>query len=103
MLDVPAMTDLLQVGWRSHRQTQRIIQLPAGQQSCIFSDSGSVKLKPQPTVKMDPQCRLFRFTHWVPPQQEQRETNTLILQGTAPFGLSNSMMQMGNVGIDGLC
>ena len=35
MLDVPAMTDLLQVGWRSHRQTQRIIQLPAGQQSCI--------------------------------------------------------------------
>ena len=38
---------------------------PAGQQSRIRSDSGSVNLKPQPTVKKDPQSRLFRFTHWV--------------------------------------
>ena len=76
MLDVPAMTDLLQLHWRSHRQTQRIIQLPAGQQSRIRSDSGSVKLKPQPTVKTDLQSPLLRFTHWVPSQDDGRERPT---------------------------
>ncbi len=46
-------------------QTQRLIQLPKGGQHRIRSDIGSVKFDFYRTVKIDPQCFLVFFNHWV--------------------------------------
>ncbi len=46
-------------------QSDRIIQFPVRQQPSVGSDFGTVELKLQPTVKIQPQNPLFRFTHRV--------------------------------------
>ena len=46
-------------------QSDRIIQFPVRQQSGVGSDLGTVELKLEPTVKIQPQNPLFRFTHRV--------------------------------------
>ncbi len=46
-------------------QSDRIIQFPIGQQPSVGSDLGTVELKLEPTVKIEPQNPLFRFTHRV--------------------------------------
>ncbi len=46
-------------------QSESIIQLPVRQQPSIGSDLGTVELKLEPTVKIQPQNPLFRFTHRV--------------------------------------
>ena len=44
-------------------QSDRVVQFPVGQQPGIGSDLGTVELKLEPTVKIQPQNTLFRFTH----------------------------------------
>jgi hypothetical protein len=46
-------------------QSYRIIQFPVWQQTSVGSDFGTVELKLQPTVKIQPQNPIFRFTHRV--------------------------------------
>ena len=46
-------------------QSDRIIQFPIRQQPGIGRDPGTVELKPEPTVKVQPQNPIFRFTHRV--------------------------------------
>ena len=46
-------------------QSDRIIQLPVRQQPSVGSDLGTVELKLQAAVKIEPQNPRFRFTHRV--------------------------------------
>ncbi len=46
-------------------QSDRIIEFPIRQQPSIGSDLGTVELKLEPTVKIEPQKPRFRFTHRV--------------------------------------
>ena len=46
-------------------QSDRIIQFPIRQQPGVGRDLGTVELKPEPTVKVQPQNPIFRFTHRV--------------------------------------
>ncbi len=46
-------------------QSDRIIEFPVRQQPGVGRDRGTVELKPQATVKIQPQNPRFRFTHRV--------------------------------------
>ncbi len=46
-------------------QSDRIIQFPVGQQPSVGSDLGTMELKLEPTVKIQPQNPCFPFTHRV--------------------------------------
>ena len=46
-------------------QPESIIQLTLRQQPCVGRDRGSVELKLQAAVKIEPQNPRFRFTHRV--------------------------------------
>ena len=46
-------------------QSESIIQFPVRQQPGVGSDLGTVELKLEPTVKIQPQNPRFRFTHRV--------------------------------------
>ena len=46
-------------------QAKAIVKLPIGEKSSVGSDLGTVELKPEPTVKVQPQNPNFRFTHRV--------------------------------------
>ncbi len=46
-------------------QSDRIIQFPVRQQPSVGSDLGTVELKLESTVKIQPQNLIFRFTHRV--------------------------------------
>jgi hypothetical protein len=46
-------------------QSDRIVQFPVRQQPGVGSDLGTVELKLEPTVKIQPQNPYFRFTHRV--------------------------------------
>ncbi len=46
-------------------QSDRIIQVPVRQLPSVGSDLGTVELKLEPTVKIQPQNPRFRFTHRV--------------------------------------
>jgi len=46
-------------------QSDRISEFPVRQQPSVGSDLGTVELKLEPTVKIQPQNPFFRFTHWV--------------------------------------
>ena len=46
-------------------QSDRIIQFPIRQHPSIGRDLGTVELQLQPTVKIQPQNPVFRFTHRV--------------------------------------
>ncbi len=46
-------------------QSDRIVQFPVRQQPSVGSDPGTVKLKLEPTVKIQPQNPCFPFTHRV--------------------------------------
>ncbi len=46
-------------------QSDRIIQFPVRQQPSVGSDLGTVELKLEPTVKIQPQNPCFPFTHRV--------------------------------------
>ena len=46
-------------------QSDRIVQFPVRQQPSIGRDRGTVELKLQPTVKIQPQNPRFPFTHRV--------------------------------------
>ena len=46
-------------------QSDRIVQFPVRQQAGVGSDLGTMELKLQATVKIEPQNRRFRFTHRV--------------------------------------
>jgi hypothetical protein len=68
--DKTVATVLPTTGVREHvpgnlAQSDRIVQFPVWQQPSVGSDLGTVELKPEPTVKVQPQNALFRFTHRV--------------------------------------
>ncbi len=68
--DKTVTTILPTTGVREHvpgnlAQSDRIIQFPVRQQPSVGSDLGTVELKLEPTVKIQPQNPLFRFTHRV--------------------------------------
>ena len=68
--DKPVATILPTTGVREHvpgnlGQSESIIQFPVRQQPSVGSDLGTVELKLQPTVKIQPQNPRFRFTHRV--------------------------------------
>jgi hypothetical protein len=46
-------------------QSDRIIHFPVGQQPSVGSDLGTLELKLEPTVKIQPQNPCFPFTHRV--------------------------------------
>ena len=46
-------------------QSDCIVQFPVRQQASVGSDLGTMELKLQATVKIEPQNPRFRFTHWV--------------------------------------
>ena len=46
-------------------QSDRIIQFPVRQHPSVGRDLGTVELQLQPTVKIQPQNPVFRFTHRV--------------------------------------
>ncbi len=58
-------------------QSDRIIQLPIRQQPSVGSDLGTVELELQPTVKIQPQNPLFRFTYRVSHINTQNSSITL--------------------------
>ncbi len=68
--DKTVTTILSTTGVREHvpgnlAQSDRIIQFPVRQQPSVGSDLGTLELKLEPTVKIQPQNTLFRFTHRV--------------------------------------
>jgi len=68
--DKTVTTILPTTGVREHvtdnlAQSDRIIQFPVRQQPSVGSDLGTLELKLEPTVKIQPQNPLFRFTHRV--------------------------------------
>ncbi len=70
MPDKTVATVLATTGVREHvpgnlAQSDCIIQFPVRQQPGIGSDFGTVELKLQPTVKIEPQNPHVRFTHRV--------------------------------------
>ncbi len=46
-------------------QPEGVVQLPVGQQPGVGGDPAAVELQPQPTVEIDPQGTVIRFTRWV--------------------------------------
>ncbi len=68
--DKTVTTVLPTTGVREHvpgnlAQSDSIIQFPVGQQPGVGRDLGTVELKLQSTVKIQPQNPIFRFTHRV--------------------------------------
>ena len=68
--DKTVATVLPATGVREHvpgnlAQSDSIIELPVRQQPRIGSDLGTVEFQLQPTVKIQPQNPVFRFTHRV--------------------------------------
>jgi len=52
---------------RHSRHTQRFIQFAIRDQSRVRGDGSAVELQIDLTVKIDPQCLLACFTHWILP------------------------------------
>ncbi len=66
--DKTVATVLPTTGVRQHvpgnlARSDRIIQFPVRQQPSVGSDLGTMELKLEPTVKIQPQNPIFRFTH----------------------------------------
>ena len=80
MLHVTTAPTLLQTLIRRLRQSQRIIQLAAGQQSGVRGDGSAAKLQPYTSVETERGAGFRAFTHWVPPQwiryQDLKLSNT---------------------------
>jgi hypothetical protein len=65
MPPIPAGTAVLEKIPDTLGQAKGFVQLPIGEKSSVGSDFGTVELKLQPTVEIDPQVRLSGFTRRV--------------------------------------
>jgi hypothetical protein len=50
---------------RHRRQTERIVEFPVREQSCVGGDHRSAKLEHQPAVEIKPENAIIRFTRRV--------------------------------------
>ena len=83
VLHVTTAPTLLQTLIRRLRQSQRIIQLAAGQQSGVRGDGSAAKLQPYTSVETERGAGFRAFTHWGPPEwvryQDLKLSNTTSL------------------------
>lgn len=65
MPGVPATAAFRQRAAGQIGQPKGVVQLPVGQEPGVRRDAAAVDLQLQPTVEIDPQGAIIRFTRWV--------------------------------------